>query len=610
MTSAQAAKLDTLYRIKALRQRADVQSADPNYIVKASKTPNDQHYPLQWHYPLINLPQAWDVTNGTSAGGEVVVAVIDTGVFFGHTDLANALLRDGGGNVVGYDFIRSTTTSNDGDGIDANADDPGDESTPASSSWHGTHVAGTVAARSDNGVGVAGVSWGARIMPVRVLGRGGATSYDVMQGVRYAAGLANDSGTLPSRRADIINLSLGCLNCFSTAEQTLFTQVRNAGVIVIAAAGNENSAQPGYPASYNGVVSVSAVDINRGRAPYSNYGANIAVAAPGGDASLDRNGDGYGDGVLSTLVGADRSSDYRFYQGTSMAAPHMCGVVALMKAVYPALSPNDLDALLASGAITTDLGSAGRDDQFGWGLIDAAKAVLEAQRLAAGVPTAALVANPNRFDFGVSLSMATLNLTKLGDGTLSVTGVTSDATWLTVTPGSINADQLGSYVVSVNRAGLSAGSYSATLTVAASSGLPLKLPVSMQVMTAPVQVTTGHYWVLLLDRDFNVVSQQAQVGSSGRYAFQFSNLAKGTYFLYAGTDSDWDDVICDEGEVCGAYPTLGEPGAIEVNDNLGNLDFIVGFSSSPSTLSTSAVPGGAGLRHGARVPGKGISHVN
>jgi len=129
-------------------------------------------------------------------------------------------------------------------------------------------------------------------------------------------------------------------------------------------------------------------------------------------------------------------------------------------------------------------------------------------------------------------------------------------------------------------------------------------------MAAPVQATTGRYWVLLLDRDFNLVSQQAQVGSNGRYTFQFSNLAQGTYFLYAGTDSDWDDLICDEGEACGAYPTLGEPGAIEVNGNVGNLDFIVGFSSSPSTLSTSAVPGGAGLPRGARVPGKGISHGN
>jgi serine protease len=132
MTAEQEDKLRTLYRIKALRGRADVLSADPNYRVKIQKTPNDPYYSLQWHYPLINLPQAWDITTGTPASGSVVVAVVDTGVVLSHPDISPSLLRDGSGNVVGYDFIRNTANSNDGDGIEPNADDPGDESTPAS----------------------------------------------------------------------------------------------------------------------------------------------------------------------------------------------------------------------------------------------------------------------------------------------------------------------------------------------------------------------------------------------------------------------------------------------------------------------------------------------
>jgi serine protease len=365
-------KLNTLDVIKALRRRNDVRSADPNYIVHAFATePNDEFYPLQWNYSLINLPQAWDITTGSS---DVIVAVVDTGILLNHPDLAGQLTDDG------YDFISDTSTSNDGDGIDPNPDDSGDEELPEASSFHGTHCAGTIAAASNNEMGVAGVSWNTRIMPVRVLGVGGGTDYDVLQGVRYAAGLENDSGTVPDQPADIISLSLGGAE-FSDEMQEVFRQVREAGVIVIAAAGNESSSTPAYPASYDGVISVSAVDLNGDLAPYSNYGEYIDVAAPGGDMSVDLDGDDYPDGVASTC--GDNSSgaiefNYRFYEGTSMAAPHVAGVVALMKAVNPALTPEGLYALLQNGALTNDIGDTGRDDNFGYGLIDAYKAVLAA----------------------------------------------------------------------------------------------------------------------------------------------------------------------------------------------------------------------------------------
>lgn len=599
-------KLRTLYRIKALQGRGDVLSADPNYRMKIARTPNDPYYSLQWHYPLINLPQAWDTTTGTPASGEVVVAVVDTGVFLSHPDISPNLLRDGSNNVVGYDFVSSVVSSNDGDGIDANADDPGDESTPASSSWHGTHVAGTIAAASNNGVGVSGVAWGAKIMPVRVIGKGGGTSYDVLQGVRYAAGLSNDSGRLPTRKADVINLSLGCLNCYTAAEQALFNEVRAAGVVVVAAAGNENTRSLGYPASYDNVVSVSAVAMDRTRAPYSNYGTKVDVAAPGGDTSRDSNADGYADGILSTLVTATRGPDYRFYQGTSMAAPHVAGVVALMKAVHPGMTPGDFDAMLSNGLLTTDLGSAGRDDTFGHGLIDAAKAVLAARNAASGTSSAALSANPGRLDFGASVASGTLDIGKVGSASLTVTGVGDDAAWLTVGAASVDANGLGSYTVSVNRGGLSAGSYSATISVSGGDGSTIRIPVSMQVGATVTQANTGRYYVLLLDANLNLVKQTVVEGSAGRYAYRFDGIAAGTYYLYAGTDSDWDDFVCDDAEVCGAYPTVGTPQTFSVDADRANLDFTAGLVASPSTQSTNNVADRFKLSRGHVTANKGV----
>ena len=158
--------------------------------------------------------------------------------------------------------------------------------------------------------------------------------------------------------------------------------MRAQGVIVVAAAGNNASSQPVYPAAYDGVLAVSGVDINEQQAPYSNFGSYVDLAAPGGDLSDDLDGDGYNDGVLSTAASVDLignlSYGYSYLEGTSMAAAHASGVIALMKAVNPALTPDDLDELLVNGSITQDLGEPGRDDLYGYGLIDAQKAVLAA----------------------------------------------------------------------------------------------------------------------------------------------------------------------------------------------------------------------------------------
>ena len=441
---ALAARAETLRVVKALRRRADVESADPNYLRRAYRTPSDPFFRHQWHYPLIRLPQAWDVTTGTPATGEVVVAVVDTGVMLSHPDLSGKVLP-------GFDFVSDAAMSNDGDGRDANADDPGDALTPGGSSWHGTHVAGTVGAAGDDGAGVAGVSWGARILPVRALGRGGGTSFDIIQAVRWAAGLSNDSGTVPPRRADVINLSLGGPGS-SASEQAEYTAVRGAGVIIIAAAGNDSSAQLGFPASYEGVVSVSAVDMALARAPYSNFGTAVDVAAPGGDSSADRDGNGIADGVVSTYVddaSGTRTPAFGQLNGTSMAAPHVAGVAALMKAVCPSLTPAQFDALLTSGALTQDLGAAGRDDFFGHGLIDALSAVQAAGSQCGLAPVPVITVAPGRIDLSSSDAGASFTVSIEGAGQVGVSEFTDDAPWLTVAPAGVDANGIGSYALTV-----------------------------------------------------------------------------------------------------------------------------------------------------------------
>lgn len=580
-----ARKLNTLHIIKSLRKRKDVLSADPNYILQAgSTTPNDEFYSLQWHYPQINLPLAWDITTGSS---DVIVAVVDTGVLMTHPDLTGNLTD------TGYDFISSTSDSNDGDGIDPDPDDPGDSATPGASSFHGTHVAGIIAAVTNNKVddgfhgGVAGVSWNARIMPIRVLGVGGGTLYDILQGVRYAAGLSNDSGTIPSRPADIINMSLGGGD-YSSLAQAVFTQVRDAGIILIAAAGNESTDTPTYPAAYEGVVSVSAVDINGNLASYSNYGADIDVAAPGGDGG-DLNGDGFADQIWST--GGNDVSDaiqfnYTTYYGTSMAAPHVAGVVALMKALRPALRPLEFDALLRNGNLTNDIGASGWDSDYGSGLIDAYKSVLAVQN--DSIPTVMIV-NPTSVNFGANGTEATLTVSKTGSDVLSVASFTeSPEPWLTVTEASVDQDGSGTYSVVASRSGLSDGSYRSDITFTTSEGSTIAVPVSL-VKSTSSSANAGVHYVLLVDPV--TLEAEAQVGvqaTDGRYAYNFSNVSSGgRYLIVAGSDRDNNGYINNAGEAMGAYLSLDQITYVDADANLSGLDFTTDLRISISASDQS-----------------------
>jgi serine protease len=581
ITDQQQRKLDTLYAIKALRQRSDVDFVEPNYIVRPSATPDDEYYSLQWHYPQINLSQAWDITTGDES---VIVAVIDTGVLLEHPEISDQL-------VDGYDFISDADNAGDGDGIDSDPNDEGDSSQAGvASSFHGTHVAGIVAASSNNGEGVAGVAWDSKIMPIRVLGIDGGTSLDLAEGILYAAGLSNSSGTVPSQPADIINMSLGGTSDSQLVREAV-AAARAEGVIIIAAAGNESTSQLSYPASNTGVVSVSAVDINRDFAYYSNYGSMIDVAAPGGDLRYDLNGDSRADGILS--LGADDSSDslvYQlvFYNGTSMAAPHVAGVAALMKAVYPDMTPAEFDAMLVAGDLTDDLGDTGRDDLYGYGLIDAYKAVDAAQQLAGGETSVdpSLSVNPQSLNFSHNLQSTTLYIEQVG-GDLGSVEISEDISWLSLEASSVDDSGYGSYSVIVDRTGLDSGTYSGTFQISADT-LSETVEVIMQVLDISVTGDAGTHYVLLVNNDTEEVLQQFQVDAVGEsVSYSFSEVASGNYFIVAGSDMDMDGLICDAGESCGAYATAAQPSIITVeSSDVSELDFTTSYEfQSPSLQS-------------------------
>jgi serine protease len=350
---------------------SNVEYAEPDRIMRIQLVPNDPSYASQWHYYEtaggLTAPTAWD----KSTGAGITVAVIDTG-YRPHADLVANI-------VPGYDFIGDTFVSNDGNGRDADALDPGDAvaanecggtHAAQSSSWHGTHVAGTIAAVTNNAVGVAGVAYGAKVMPVRVLGKCGGYTSDIADAITWASGGTVSGVTATATPARVLNLSLGGSGACDTTTQTAINGARSRGTVVVVAAGNSNANAANYsPASCAGVITVAAVGRTGGRAYYSNYGASVEVAAPGGDMST-----GSTNGVLSTLnagTSAPGADSYAYYQGTSMATPHVAGVVALMLAKNSALTPDQVDTMLKSTARAFPATCS----QCGAGIVNASAAV-------------------------------------------------------------------------------------------------------------------------------------------------------------------------------------------------------------------------------------------
>jgi len=356
----------------ARRLAADprVQNVEPDLRIFAQQLPNDPMFAQQWHYYEaaggINLPAAWDITSGAPG---LVIAVLDSGIT-AHADLAGRVLP-------GYDFIANLTTANDGDGRDTNAADPGDYGCDNSnSSWHGTHVAGTLGALSNNSGGVSGINWKSQLLPVRVTGRCGGYTSDLIDGLRWAAGITIAGIPANPNPARVANISLGTVSdSCPAALQGAINDVTARGMVVVTAAGNGGTAVSAFsPANCGGVIAVAAITRSGARASYSNTGSMVTISAPGGGGSS---------GILSTVntgLTSPAADGYAYFQGTSMAAPHVAGTASLMLSANPALTPAQVRQLLQSSARPFPVGTESdcSPGSCGAGIVDAGGAVAAA----------------------------------------------------------------------------------------------------------------------------------------------------------------------------------------------------------------------------------------
>lgn len=412
-----------------LAAHPDVQYAHPNYILQPAAFPSEPYQ--YWNFEQIKLQQAWEelttIPGRENAVQDVVVAVVDTGLLYdpsgtkvSHPAFHNVALP-------GYDFIRDPIVARDGDGRDVDPYDNGDNPELHQRSYHGTHVAGIIGATPDDGDGIYGVAPTVRILPVRVLGYGGGSMVDIFEGAKWAAGLpvAGVPTLGEDERADVINMSLtGAIPC-SPYAQGILDEIAAAPhhPIVVVAAGNDGKPVGGYtPASCGNVITVGASTAAGHRAPYSNTGPAVDILAPGGFNQSE------GQGIPSAgiiIQEGDPVPGWVLQYGTSMAAPHVSGVIALLRAIEPGLTLDDALLHLERGAKPSPA-SCGEHD-CGVGLLNAEKTLESLD----AVSTMSFAVSHRRMEFHPLTTALELTLTnrKTHVVTVSIAGIPA---WLTV----------------------------------------------------------------------------------------------------------------------------------------------------------------------------------
>jgi serine protease len=456
--------------MQRLASHPGVEYVEVDKLNKPFGTPNDSSYGSQWGFfnatGGIRADQAWDLGNGAG----VVVAVLDTG-YTDHSDLTANI-------IAGYDFIKDVTEANDGNGRDADAHDPGDWApagacgageAASNSSWHGTHVAGTIAAVTNNAKGVAGTAYGAKVMPLRVLGRCGGYDSDIIDAITWASGGSVTGVPANPNPAEVVSLSLGGGGACSSSEQAAINAAVNRGTTIVVAAGNENAnVSSSSPANCQNVIAVAATTSSGARASFSNYGAGVDIAAPGYS-------------ILSTINKGTQgpgAEGYAYYSGTSMATPHVSGVVALMQsyATTPK-TPAQIEALIKSSARAFPVAAS---QPIGAGIIDARAAMVAARGTGGTTPpptaNAAPVAN-----FSVSTSGLTASFT---DGSSDSDGSIASRSW-NFGDGSSSSSTNPSHTYAA------AGTYTVVETVTDNAGATNSKSSSVTVSSSTGGGTTG-----------------------------------------------------------------------------------------------------------------------
>ncbi|KZY62931.1 hypothetical protein A3742_07460 [Oleiphilus sp. HI0071] len=558
------AKLSAL-REAHQREQKKGERAEPDYRASITSTRvanavNDTLGALQWNVDQIKAPDAW----AASTGAGVRVAVIDTGVSSTHEDLlGNVLFNEG------YDFV-SNSLNGDGDGRD------GDSSEPSGGTFHGTHISGLIAAESNNSAGIAGIAYDADIIPIRVLDQtGSGSAFDIADGIRYAAGLRTTDGLILSPRVDVINLSLG-LNADSFVIADAVRDAVAAGVVVIAAAGNDASDAAFYPAQYPEVFGVGSVNHQGFRSLFSNFGQNVSLMAPGGTDTSSI----YFDGIDDDILGPFATSQYAFFVGTSFAAPHVTAVVALMKQLNPSLDSVSFASLLNRGVLT-DVRESGAF--YGRGVINAEKAVA----VSGGLLSDKLDAFPESLSFTQDDERLVLTLSNLGAGSLFVDSVTFTAPWLSLSAQDTDGFGLGRYAITIDSSVASDLAESAQVEVRYSLNGGAQQIKAIPVYKASESLSSalsGVYVYLVRKESVTSFSSSYEVVQSaffdhvhGSTAFRFDDVPSGNYYLEASTDNDGDRRLFDPGEALGAYRLSNDDAYLTLNSDREGVRFSMTF---------------------------------
>ena len=575
-----------------LRDSGEIESAEPDLRMQAQNIqPNDPGYastPGQWHYKAptganlggADIPAAWDITLGS---GNIDVAVLDTG-YRPHVDLQAML--------PGYDFVSSISMSNDGDARDADARDPGDYvaanecgsgSAAARSSWHGTHVMGTIAALMNNGLYGTGIAPNVRLLPVRVLGKCGGYTSDIVDGMRWAAGLEVPGVPRNAYPARIINLSLGSSGACSAAFQSAVNDVNAAGAMVVVATGNGGYDSINQPANCNGVLAVTAHSIDGDNADYANIGAQTLISAPGGgcgtlayDCIVGSSANGpvvYSLG--NTGTSAPVADSYALKRGTSMAAPHVSGTIALMLSLNPNMTRSEVMSILRASArpfpLVSACAMAGNEGLCGAGMLDT-QAALSSIAPVISLPRALQVVAP--------AASVSLDASAASPGGRSIASYAWRPSASNPSPVTLfNADTPNTSFIAPVR-----GTYQFTLTVKDSAGAASTASASVRVNSLPVvqsvvpqSVVVGKTLKLTL---------KASDADGDKPVFHAISLPAGATLSASGAFV-WTDAV-----PVGSYSV-----SVAASDNDGSgpaTSFTIDVASAPVSLTTSSGGGSGG----------------